>query len=159
MGKETTELKNIAKNSTDISSEVKRVPGLASGRKTFSKYLKEIYEKNFKNVGGERITKQWILDKKLNNMAHTTFFSYLGGSKLPKREHVIALAVAFKATVEETDELLRLAGHSPLDPKDKDEPFIINALERRLDPDDLEQLLIENGCTFSLWEKEKKKNE
>ncbi len=72
-------------------------------------------------------------------------YQIFDGKKEPKRDKVIQLAFGFGLTLEETQRLLKCAGHSELYPKVKRDVLFIYAINNRLNKEEVEQLLFQMG--------------
>lgn len=77
----------------------------------------------------------------LTNYAYQIF----DGRKKAGREKLIQLAFGFPLTLEETQRLLRCGGHSELYVKNKREAYLMYALGKHLDLQQVNELLYENG--------------
>lgn len=87
----------------------------------FSAYLSELCEKN--HLVAEHIIKTAQLDR---TYGHQLF----NGTRKPSRDKVIQLAFGFGMTVEDTQNLLQIAGKSPLYPKIMRDAAILFCLGR-----------------------------
>ena len=72
-------------------------------------------------------------------------YQIFDGKREPKRDKVIQLAVGFGLGVEETQRLLKIAGHSELYPKLKRDALIIYGIHNGLNIDEIEELLYDMG--------------
>lgn len=75
----------------------------------------------------------------------TTVYGYqiFDGKREPKRDKVIQLAFGFGLSLDETQRLLKKAGHSELYPKIKRDVLFIYAINNGIDIDGVEKLLYE----------------
>lgn len=83
----------------------------------------------------------------IKKAALATVYGYqiFDGKREPKRDKIIQLAFGFGLTLEETQTLLKCAGHSELYPKVKRDVLFIYAINNRLNKDEVEQLLFQMG--------------
>ena len=96
----------------------------------------------------------------MNETTKTTSFSYYirNGEKRPLKRTVIKVAFAFKATVEETNLLLKSSGNKELYPRQEEDSIIEFGLRNHLDVYQVEELLKKRGSNMSLLDKDKEKN-
>lgn len=111
---------------------------------TFSDRIYELCEErqlNFSQVQREcGITKSY-------------FYDFANGTRTPKKHHVIKIGMAMHLTVEEMNELLKLAQHKELYAKRQEDAIIIFGIKNNLTAMQIDELLVESGSTFSLSEK------
>lgn len=83
----------------------------------------------------------------IKKSALATVYGYqiFDGRREPKRDKVIQLAFGFGLTLDETQRLLKCAGHSELYPKIKRDVLFIYAINNKMDKDEVEQLLFQMG--------------
>lgn len=72
-------------------------------------------------------------------------YQMLGGSRQPGRDMVLRLAVCLKASVEETQRLLRSVQRGALYPRIHRDALIIYGLNRKLGLDELNERLLSEG--------------
>ena len=104
--------------------------------KTVSEYLLEMqirYDKEKSDVVSKA------------GLSGTYAYQIFDGRKAAGREKLIQLAFGFPLTLEETQRLLRCGGHSELYVKNKREAYIMFALEKGYDIQQLNELLFECG--------------
>lgn len=82
---------------------------------------------------------------KRSGLSGTYAYQIFDGRKSAGREKLIQLAFGFPLNYEETQRLLRLGGHNELYVKKKREAFVMYALERGFDIDQVNELLYQNG--------------
>lgn len=74
-------------------------------------------------------------------------YQIFDGRREPKRDKVIQLAIGFSLSMEETQKLLKKAGHNELYPKVKRDVLLIYAVNNGMDIDAVENLLYQMGET------------
>ena len=74
------------------------------------------------------------------------------GKRKPQRYQILKIALAMRLTVEETNELLKLANYKELYVKNEVDAVIIFSINHKLSDEEIEGLLIDAGATFSLFE-------
>jgi len=117
----TSDLQSFIKNYEDVMLEM-----------PFSGYLSELCEKN--HLVPEHIIKTAQIDR---TYGHQLF----NGTRKPSRDKAIQLAFGFGMTVNETQELLRIAEKNPLYPKIKRDAAILFCLSKRMDVIETQNLL------------------
>ena len=92
----------------------------------------------------------------LNTVAvsKSQLYAVINGTRNPSKELVIKLALALKTTMEETNELLKLAGHKELYVKNRADSIIIYGLRENKTLFEIEELLKEYQVEFSLTDEE-----
>ncbi len=80
------------------------------------------------------------------------FYAILRKERNPGRDNVIKIGLAIRLTVDELNELLKLAGHKELYPKNKQDAIIIFAINNNKSNEEIEKLLREYGFTLKLEE-------
>ena len=81
------------------------------------------------------------------------FYEFANGKRAPKKHHVIKIGMAMHLSLEELNELLKLAQHKELYAKRKEDAIIIYGIKNNLTAMQIDELLIDAGSTFSLSEK------
>lgn len=81
------------------------------------------------------------------------FYDFANGTRVPKKHHVIKIGMAMHLSLEELNELLKLAQHKELYAKRKEDAIIIFGIKNNLTAMQIDELLIDAGSTFSLSEK------
>lgn len=81
------------------------------------------------------------------------FYDFANGTRAPKKHHVIKIGMAMHLSLEELNELLKLAQHKELYAKRKEDAIIIFGIKNNLTAMQIDELLIDAGSTFSLSEK------
>ena len=100
--------------------------------KSFSICLSELCQKN--NLVPEHIIKTAQIDR---TYGHQLF----NGTRKPSRDKIIQLAFGFGMTVDETQDLLRIAGKNPLYPKIKRDAAILFCLSKGMDVIETQDML------------------
>ena len=72
-------------------------------------------------------------------------YQIFNGKKTASRDKLIQIAIGFPLTVEETQYLLRLGGHSELYVRNSRDAYIMFALEKRYGIAETNELLFNNG--------------
>ena len=80
-----------------------------------------------------------------SGLSGTYAYQIFDGKKSAGREKLIQLAFGFPLNLEETQRLLRFGGHNELYVKKKREAFVMYALEKRFDLNQVNELLYQNG--------------
>lgn len=78
------------------------------------------------------------------------FYNFANGTRLPKKYHVIRIGVTMGLTVEELNELLKLANLKELYAKRKEDAIIIYGIKNGMKIHDIDALLEDSGSTFTL---------
>ncbi len=81
------------------------------------------------------------------------FYDFANGTRSPKKHHVIKIGMAMQLSIEEINELLKLAQHKELYAKRKEDAIIIFGIKNHLSDIQIDELLVDAGSTFSLSEK------
>ncbi len=71
----------------------------------------------------------------------STFYATVNGTRTPKKELIIKTALVLGATIEELNELLKLAKLKELYAKNKEDAIIIYGMKKGLDPQEIDMLL------------------
>lgn len=129
---ETKELKNFLKE-----NQIER--------KTFGDRLVELCDQYGVTTG--TLQKNVAISKQ-------QFYSILNGTRNPSKETVLKVALTLKITLDETNELLKLAKHKELYPKIKDDTVIIFGIKNKKDIGDIQLLLTEIGSKMNLVDRE-----
>lgn len=119
--KTTDELLKVLKNSQDINQFVQENVADINGL-TFLESLNESLE----NSG---MTKALVIEK--SNIQKNYCYQIFDGSKTPSRDKVLALSIAMKLSVKDTNRLLKLSDHSILYPRIKRDSIIQFAIEQK----------------------------
>lgn len=79
--------------------------------------------------------------------SESTGFQIFSGIRNPSRDKLISFAFGFELNLEETDQLLKFAGFSPLYPKSKRDSILIYSIQRQ------ENILSANERLYDAGEK------
>ena len=74
------------------------------------------------------------------------------GKRKPQRYQILKIALAIGLSIEETNDLLKLANYKELYAKNKVDNVIRYSIKHKLPDEEIEKLLIDAGATFSLFE-------
>lgn len=80
-----------------------------------------------------------------SGLSGTYAYQIFDGKKSAGREKLIQLAFGFPLNLEETQRLLRLGGHNELYVKKKREAYVMYALGKGFDLNQINELLYQNG--------------
>lgn len=112
--------------------------------KTFTVRIDELREKHNKRIG-ELQTETGI--------SKSMIYAIFNGTRNPSKKQIIQIAFCMKLSVEELNELLKLAHLKELYAKYKEDAIIIYGIKRGLDLLDIDELLKENKCKMRFCEK------
>lgn len=99
----------------------------------FCHYLYETMEKH-------KLTAKDIIQR--SGIERSYFYHLLSGFKTPGRNIVLRICLCMEATLTETSQLLRLAGHGSLYPKVRRDAAIIFAIEKKYTMQQANELLL-----------------
>jgi hypothetical protein len=92
-----------------------------------------------------------------SGIVKSTFYAFFspddGIKRKPKKHHIIKMGLAMHVTLEELNELLKLAQHKELYAKNKDDAIIIYGLKNKLSVMQIEELLVDAQASLSLLDK------
>ena len=128
-----------AKNLDDFWEILAEIPDM-----TFSKRIFELCEDRGLNFSQVQVA---------SGITKSLFYGIANGTKTPKKHHIIKIGVAMRLTIEEINELLKLARQKELYGKNREDAVIIFGLKKNLSTEQIESLLEEVGAAFSLYEK------
>lgn len=137
----TQEFENKIKKATNWK-EMKQILSELP-RTTFVVRIKELCDKY--DMTFSQVQKETGITKSL-------FYSIANGSRKPQKPQIIKIGLALGLSLEELNELLKLAQLKELYAKNKEDAIIIFGLKNRLNMDEIEDLLIDAGAKFSLLE-------
>lgn len=135
MKRNTEELLNILKNTSDINTYLSKENDNVDSI-SLLEYLKNLCSE--KNLSPAKCIKLSGLDR---NYAYQIF----SGSKKPARDKVLALCFGFSLTLDEIQSLLKTTGYPILYAKNKRDSIIIFAVQRGYFIRDVNELLYEIG--------------
>ncbi len=78
-------------------------------------------------------------------LSKSQVYNIMNNKTNPSRTFVIQLSLGICATLEQTQQMLRLSGNQLLYPRVKRDAVLIFALNNRLSPEDTHELLIKRG--------------
>lgn len=134
MKRTTGELLDLLKNTSSIGQYIHTSTEDFVERVPLSGYLDSLIRK--KELKKSHIISQSGLDR---NYAYQIF----DGQKSPHRNKVLALCLSMKLSIEETQELLKYTGYTPLYAKFKTDSIILFGLEHSLSVIEINELLYE----------------
>lgn len=102
----------------------------------FKDYLYELMMQRGLDAG-------WLVVKSM--LSRSFAYQICSGERQPSRDIVFRIAIAIGASVDETQQLLRLAQRGTLYPRDPRDTVIIYALSRKLDLYEADELLLQMG--------------
>ena len=105
-------------------------------RKKLSDYLTELIEK--KGIKKSEVIKA----SELNEIYAYQIFS---GVRIPERKKLLSITIGMKLSLEETQELLKVAGYAPLYIKNEFECVVIYGICKNLGVIDINSILYENN--------------
>ncbi len=145
MPKSTEELENELKT---VQTTEELMDWLDENKKkeSFSIYLRQLCHQH-----------ETELSKLANEVAlsKSRIYALANGSKNPKRDTVIKLAIGIGATVEETDKLLKLAGHKELYAKSEVDAIILYGIQNHMDMGEIEELIQARGYPLIFTDEER----
>lgn len=141
MAKTTKELENKiekAKSWDDMQKVLQELP-----RTTLASRVQELCDKHnvtFRALSG------------LALVPESTFYAIMCGARSPKKNQIIQIAFALGVSLEELNELLKLAGLKELYAKNMDDAIIIYGIKNGLDLGKIDVLLEEKRCAMRFVE-------
>lgn len=135
---------DAAKNVEDLKEILADLP-----KETFRNRLTELcvkYDMSYSKLQTE---------SGINKSSFYAFFEKEGSkqARKPQKHHIIKIGLALGATVEEINELLKLAKHKELYAKNRDDMIVIFGIKNNLKVEEIEELLIDSGSSLSLIER------
>lgn len=100
--------------------------------KKFTEYLNDLCQK--KELIPEQVIKAAQIDR---TYGHQLF----NGTRRPSRDKVIQLAIAFELSMDDTQELLRVAGRNELYPRIRRDAAIIFGLSKHMEMQQMQEFL------------------
>lgn len=92
-----------------------------------------------------------------SGIAKASFYAFLATDKAQKRNpqkyHIVRMGLAMGASVEDINELLKLAGHKELYAKNKEDAIVIFCIRNHLKITELYELLDAEGIQTKLMDK------
>lgn len=132
------------KNTKYLESELKQVKNLEEFLKGNNQILKAKTVPEYLNDLLIKYDAEKSDVVRRSGLSGTYAYQIFDGKKSAGREKLIQLAFGFPLSLEETQRLLRLGGHSELYVKKRREAFLMYALERGYDINQVNELLYEN---------------
>ncbi|MDO4340224.1 MAG: hypothetical protein Q4C91_19400 [Eubacteriales bacterium] len=141
MAKTTEELKNELKSIRTNERLTEWLDENKGDNIRFCDYLNEVCDKN-----GIRLSS---LEGKVA-LSKAYIYALANGTKNPAKEAVIKIALGINATVEETNQLLKLSGNKELYPKKEEDAVIEFGIQQHLTVYEIEELLKSRGLAMRL---------
>lgn len=129
--KTTDELLQEIQNEKSFERFMSRNEGNFETKK-FTEYLNDLCRK--KELIPEQVIKAAQIDR---TYGHQLF----NGTRRPSRDKVIQLAIAFELSVDDTQELLRVAGRNELYPRIRRDAAIIFGLSKHMEMQQMQEFL------------------
>lgn len=142
--KTTEELENELKSVTDSRKLENWMDKNQDQKLNFAEYFNELCEQK-----GVKISELHME----NAIGKTFVYDMRNGKKLPSKETAIKVAFALKATLEETNLLLKASGNKELYPRREEDAIIEFAIRNHWDVYQTEELLKKRGVKMSLLDK------
>lgn len=147
----------MSKNTTELINELEQ----AKSTKEFAEFLKcndaEIRRESFGDNVLRLCARYEMTASSLQlqiAVSKSQFYSLLNGTRNPSKETVLKIALGLKITQSETNDLLKLSGYCPLDPKNKEDAIIIFGIENKKEVEKIDELLKEYHSKIKLLDKE-----
>lgn len=80
------------------------------------------------------------------------FYAIVNGTRKPKKVHILKIGLTLGLSLEEINELLKLAGLKELYAKNKEDAILIFGLRNHLEISQIEELLMDAGASLRLME-------
>ena len=100
----------------------------------------------------KRNNKSFRALSELAALSKTTFYSIMNGEVTPKKKQIIQIAFALDASLEELNELLKLAKLKELYAKNTEDAIVIFGMKNGLDLGEIDRLLEEKRCKLRFEE-------
>lgn len=88
-----------------------------------------------------------------SGITKSLFYAIINGTRTAKKGHMLKIAVAMGLSVEETNEILKLAGLKELYAKNKEDAIVMFGLRNSLQATQIEELLTDAQCDLHLIER------
>ena len=85
------------------------------------------------------------------DIPESTFYATINETRTPKKELIIKTALVLGATIEELNELLKLARLKELYAKNNEDAIIIYGMKKGLDPQEIDMLLKSQNCKMRFF--------
>ena len=147
----------MSKNTEELLNELEQ----AKNTKEFEEFLKRNDAKMHRESFGDTLLALCAehemapssLQPKIA-ISKAQFYYLLNGTRNPSKESVIKIALGLKATVNETNRLLRASGFHALDPKEREDAIITFGIENQKEVGKVDELLREYHSKIRLLDKE-----
>lgn len=109
-------------------------------------FLKEYHEPTLLRKMEELVEKYNVKLSKIqvdSGISRSLFYAMISGSRTPKKQHVLRIAFALNLSLEETNELLKIAKLKELYAKNKEDAVILFGLKNNLSIYQIDELLKE----------------
>ena len=139
------------KDTTTFSNELTRL----NNTEELQEYLRKLPNTRFCDRLDELSVKYKMTLSKIqaeSDITRSYFYEFANGRRMPKKEHVIKIGIAMRVSLEELNELLKLAHHKELYPKKLEDAIIIFGIEKKLSAGQIDELLKAEGASFRLFE-------
>jgi len=87
-----------------------------------------------------------------SGITKSLFYALVNGTRNPKKVHIIKMGLAIGLSLDEVNELLKLAKLKELYAKNKEDAIVIFGLRNGLELSQIEELLIDAGAAMHLME-------
>ncbi len=140
MGKSTDKYENKigrSKSWADMQKVLKELPKI-----TLRQKLEEFcnkYNKSFSYVYG------------FADVPESTFYAMINGKRKPKKELIIKFGFALGLTINELNELLKIARLKELYAKDREDAIVIYGMKNGLDLEEIDMLLKSQNCKMRFF--------
>lgn len=132
MNKTTTELLELIKKSSDITTYIKQASEDFISPSTLKEHLnKFLTEKNLKKSDIAR----------LSGLERKYVYDIFAGRRIPSRDKLLAICFAMQLTIDEIQQLLKATGYPPLYARLERDSIILFALQQHLNLIDTNELL------------------
>ena len=145
------------KNTEELLHELEQ----AKNTKEFEEFLKRNDAKMLRESFGDTLlalcAEHEVVPSSLQPkiaISKAQFYYLLNGTRNPSKESVIKIALGLKATVSETNRLLRASGFHALDPKEREDAIITFGIENQKEVGKVDELLREYHSKIRLLDKE-----
>lgn len=143
--KSTVEIANEIDQATSWDELQKILTENEVGKRTFGDFLSTLCEKY--HVKMSHLQMATPISKSL-------FYAVLNDTKKASKETVLLLGINLEVSIEELNELLKLAGHKELYPKNIDDAIILFGLKNNRSIYEIDEELKRRGSKLTLIDKE-----
>ena len=143
--KTTEEIANEMDKATSFAELKAIIEQNHIGREAFGDRLLELCAKYGKKPG--ELQKSVAISK-------SQLYAVINGTRRPGRELVVKIALALGVTTEEIDELLKLAGHKELYPKNREDAIVKFGIEHQKTIYEINEVLKEYHSKWNLLDEE-----